>query len=453
VGLASIDPAKAKAAVLLSPSGLVTATIPTNALNAPVTVELWDVPPTAEPMAQWHSTGLAFWLMADQQSPTTALLEPVSVRMAYRSKDLVHLDPSRLTLYRWDGSSKTWISLPTTVDANQHQVIVQTAEFGRFDLHAPLLCPSDSIEPDDDHGAALPITTDGIAVSRVFDIKNDVDWFRLEAEAGKIYIVRTGHLGEGVITALQVYDPDSQAPLASGKAANGGGSYLQWRAPFDGSYLIQVRPASGSTYGCQASYEFSVEEVLSPDRVTVTGPAEGRLETSYTFTATISPTAAAQPVTYVWQVDDQAPATHTAGLSDTLTLAWNTAGPHSISVTASNVAGKASSAHSFAVYTRAMAEFTASPLSGTAPLKVSFANTSSGDYTSSTWDLGDGSTSRSKNPTHTYEAPGVYTVTLTVSGPGGTDVKTRAEYISIQPATIPRGIGYHIYLPSIARNR
>lgn len=42
-----------------------------------------------------------------------------------------------------------------------------------------------------------------------------------------------------------------------------------------------------------------------------------------------------------------------------------------------------------------------------------------------TWDFGDGSAvSHDENPTHIYEEPGVYTVTLTVAGPGGTDTET-----------------------------
>ena len=66
------------------------------------------------------------------------------------------------------------------------------------------------------------------------------------------------------------------------------------------------------------------------------------------------------------------------------------------------------------------------PASGTAPLSVNFTDTSSGTISSWTWDFGDGATSSSPNPTHTYTAPGVYSVLLYVSGPGGFDA--RYEY-------------------------
>ncbi len=67
------------------------------------------------------------------------------------------------------------------------------------------------------------------------------------------------------------------------------------------------------------------------------------------------------------------------------------------------------------------AGFDATPVEGTAPLTVTFTNTSSGDYTESLWDFGDGETSTLFNPTHVYAEPGTYTVQLTMKGPGGED--------------------------------
>jgi hypothetical protein len=78
-----------------------------------------------------------------------------------------------------------------------------------------------------------------------------------------------------------------------------------------------------------------------------------------------------------------------------------------------------------------VADFTASPTSGFAPLPVTFTNTSTGYYTSNLWDFGDGQTSMVTNPGHTYEAAGTFTVTLTVSGSGGMDTLTRPNYIAV----------------------
>ncbi|MBT4512021.1 MAG: PKD domain-containing protein [Chloroflexi bacterium] len=46
---------------------------------------------------------------------------------------------------------------------------------------------------------------------------------------------------------------------------------------------------------------------------------------------------------------------------------------------------------------------------------------STGSIASWTWNFGDGTTSDVQSPTHTYNAAGTYTVSLTVEGPGGAD--------------------------------
>ena len=49
-----------------------------------------------------------------------------------------------------------------------------------------------------------------------------------------------------------------------------------------------------------------------------------------------------------------------------------------------------------------VADFTASPTSGPAPLTVQFTNLSKGEITSYYWDFGDGATSTERDPVHTY---------------------------------------------------
>ena len=52
-----------------------------------------------------------------------------------------------------------------------------------------------------------------------------------------------------------------------------------------------------------------------------------------------------------------------------------------------------------------------------APLTVTFEDLTIGDIDTWSWDFGDGNTSTEQNPVHTYAEPGIYPVTLTVSGP------------------------------------
>ncbi len=51
-----------------------------------------------------------------------------------------------------------------------------------------------------------------------------------------------------------------------------------------------------------------------------------------------------------------------------------------------------------------------------------FTSTSAGTIDSYSWDFGDGGSSTMEDPIHVYAAPGNYVVTLTVTGPCGTDV-------------------------------
>ncbi|HEY8699878.1 MAG TPA: PKD domain-containing protein [Arthrobacter sp.] len=69
--------------------------------------------------------------------------------------------------------------------------------------------------------------------------------------------------------------------------------------------------------------------------------------------------------------------------------------------------------------TAPVAAFSASPTSGTAPLSVTFTDTSTGSPTSWSWTFGDGGTSTAQNPTHTYSAAGTYTAQLTASNSSG----------------------------------
>ena len=77
------------------------------------------------------------------------------------------------------------------------------------------------------------------------------------------------------------------------------------------------------------------------------------------------------------------------------------------------------------------ASFSGTPTNGTAPLLVTFTDTSSGTITNRFWDFGDGGTTNvtTNSVAHTYGA-GTYTVTLLVSGSGGSGTNTQPNYIT-----------------------
>jgi PKD repeat protein len=81
-----------------------------------------------------------------------------------------------------------------------------------------------------------------------------------------------------------------------------------------------------------------------------------------------------------------------------------------------------------------VAGFSGSPTSGSVPLTVSFTDESTGGIDSWSWDFdGDGvEDSAVRNPSYEYGSSGNYTVTLTVSGPGGSDDETKTDYITVK---------------------
>jgi PKD repeat protein len=83
-----------------------------------------------------------------------------------------------------------------------------------------------------------------------------------------------------------------------------------------------------------------------------------------------------------------------------------------------------------------IAEFTAQPTTGDFPLTVAFTDQSTGSISTRSWDFGDGNISSSQHPSHTYLRPGVYTVSLAVSGSGGSDSEIKTDYIAVKGATI-----------------
>jgi PKD repeat protein len=111
---------------------------------------------------------------------------------------------------------------------------------------------------------------------------------------------------------------------------------------------------------------------------------------------------------------------------------YRKAGSYSVTLKASN--GDVSKAKTRKLYisvtaVRPNADFEATPQSGTAPLAVTFTNTSS-NAASFLWDFGDGRRSKAENPVHGYKQAGKYTVRLIAKYKGKADIKT--DYITVK---------------------
>ncbi len=109
-------------------------------------------------------------------------------------------------------------------------------------------------------------------------------------------------------------------------------------------------------------------------------------------------------------------------------------------VSAFNISGDFSgysNVFAFTIPTPPNADFIGSPLDGMAPLQVNFTDLSSGDIFSWLWDFGDSTFSESQNPTHIYNSPGNYSVSLTAIGATSSSSISKKDYIAVLPANNP----------------
>ena len=86
-----------------------------------------------------------------------------------------------------------------------------------------------------------------------------------------------------------------------------------------------------------------------------------------------------------------------------------------------------------------VANFAGTPVTGCAPLAVTFSDQSSGNPTSWSWDFGNGQLASVQNPVAVYTQPGVYTVTLVVKNANGTHGVTKTNYIRVNASP---GVGF-----------
>jgi beta propeller repeat protein len=115
---------------------------------------------------------------------------------------------------------------------------------------------------------------------------------------------------------------------------------------------------------------------------------------------------------------------------------YNKAGKYTVSLTVKNAAGGNTVTKSSFIVVNVLkapiAAFSASPVSGKAPLKVQFTDKSVNSPTSWKWSFGDGTYSTAKNPAHKYSKAGKYTVSLTVKNAKGSNTKTISNYVTVK---------------------
>jgi len=187
------------------------------------------------------------------------------------------------------------------------------------------------------------------------------------------------------------------APVAGDLTGSGGQDILYSTFGMSGTFLWGYSGSGAPLYGYPKNATLQAEVRTSPALGDLDG--NGRVDIAV---------KANDGTLHVWEAEEALPS---------LNLQWPMSGHDA--------------QHTGTLPVASGANFSASPLSGTAPLLVSFTDSSTSSPVTWSWSFGDGAVSTQRNPQHSYTAPGSYSVTLTAAGPQGSATRTRAALITV----------------------
>ncbi len=217
--------------------------------------------------------------------------------------------------------------------------------------------------------------------------------------------------------------------VASGANASLTWSGLDTLAEYE--WYVTVDDGSGTTTG--PTWSFTTQEQLLPLAAFTAAPISGPAPLSVKF----SNQTTGSYDTCAWDFDNSG-STDSSQCVDPVHN-YTTPGTYSVKLAVDGSYGRnaLTKTNYVTVYAPAAAAFSADTTEGITPHTIAFSNSSSGDYDTCSWDFGDGGRSSdcSASVNHAYTVGGVYTVSLTVSGNGGSSTKTQTGYITIHQAT------------------
>jgi len=238
--------------------------------------------------------------------------------------------------------------------------------------------------------------------------------------------------------AVQFLDVSTNAPALS-VWTFGDGSI------FTGSSPLHVYTGAGIyTVTLTATNAAGSNSVTRTGYITVNAPATdapvaGFVSTANTGTAprTVQFIDASTnfPVSWSWAFGD--------GMTSTAQNPQHTytrIGTYNVTLTATNAWGNNTiTRDNYITVTSPVPEalFTATPVSGTAPLAVQFTDTSTNSPSFWDWNFGDGSSSGIQNPAYVYKVPGRYTVSLSAINAAGRGTVVRSDFITVLVSSPP----------------
>ncbi len=307
----------------------------------------------------------------------------------------------------------------------------------------------------DDHGntigTATPLTGPDISASGVIEKRTDVDMFSFQTGAGTIsFTVNPAPRGPDLDISATLYDGTGNLVTS----ADGAGQSASFTvAVATGTYYLMIDGVgSGDPYTTGYSDYASLGQYQITGTVIPTGtqpvakasasPASGIMPLPVNFSSDGSYDPNGTIASHYWDFADgsnstEANPSHTYSAKGNYTATLVVKDNNGLS--ASTTVAIAVSAPNQAPVAKAAA----TPASGYAPLAVSFSSAGSSDSDGSivsySWAFGDGTSSTSSNPSHTYSTPGSYIAVLTVTDNQGVQGTSSPVTITTQqdPTKLP----------------
>jgi PKD repeat protein len=197
-----------------------------------------------------------------------------------------------------------------------------------------------------------------------------------------------------------------------------------------GAVNVVITNNDGQTATGTGAFTYAASPVAAFSGTPTSGPRPLNVQFSDESTGVID--------TYNWDFGDG----HTSSQTNP-SHNYPTIGSYTVNLTVTGIGGSNSTTKTGYITVGdvpPVAGFSGTPTSGQKPLNVAFTDASTGNVSSYSWDFGDGNTSILKDPSHIYSAAGSYTVTLTVTGPGGSVFESKINYITVTNGTTKIGI-------------
>jgi PKD repeat protein len=200
-----------------------------------------------------------------------------------------------------------------------------------------------------------------------------------------------------------------------------------------------VNVSASSTFPVKYG-QFAVAGGVGPTASFTGSPTTTTTGTNVVFDSTAS---TGSPTTWSWTFGDGGTSS-----SQNPTHPYAAAGQYTVALQVTNANGSNTQTRTNYITVSApapVANFTASTTTPALGGSVTFTDTSTGSPTAWSWSFGAGQGTSTVGPavTHAYNTAGTYTVSLTVTGPGGSNSITKTNYIVVSAGTctVPSFIG------------